>query len=810
VTSGPLPRRARLGSALALLLTFVVAQPAWGAVSVSRAELSGSNLRLEGTATAGRDVTVDGVVMGRSDTGGRFRIERTPYTPPPDCTVDVNDGSATPRVATLSGCTVSSPPPPPPSGQAAPTPLAPGDGASVTVPLTLSWSAVIDPGSINGGYNWEISASPTFSPLVTRDSTSPGVTQQKVGGIQVGTYHWRVQAVNSALVQSAWSPTRSFTVTGSAPGALLAPVLDPLRFGSQYHPMESFPFSWTAVPGASSYVVEASRDPRFPAPVEVRSTNEPGLISGFTFHGSLVGDWNLRVYAVDAAGVAGPASNVRTFTISYTAPVGPAPTLASPAAGATLSLPITLDWNDVENPQPSGYEAQVATDAQFGNVEVQVSGQTSSQYTLLGLSSGTKFWRVRHAEGDASPTTAAVTAWSAVRSFTVSSAAARITSISLLGPTTAAFSGTEQVAEIQLSAVAPAGGAVVALSSTHPGATPVPATVTVPAGSALAQFRFFYGQVTQPTAATITAAYAGSTAGAAVTVNPPSLKEVGPSPNSITGGATASAFIALNGSAPAGGAVVSLASSSPLAVPPASVTVPEGSFFHFLTIPTSAVQTTTNVTITAGWKGVQATHQLTLTPGVPPAEWTVDPIVTTGSQGSSARVAIAQIQSRDVTFILTSSNPEVARMSPSVTIPAGSPHAGVLIQSTNPAVPTTVTLSVSGAGVTRTATLTVNPISVAPLPAPTLLAPAGDARFLVGQTVPFDWSDVPGAGSYTLQASSSSAFTTSSIVLSRTVAVSQVAASFAATGDRWWRVRAHRSDGSAGAWSGSRPFRIRN
>ena len=44
--------------------------------------------------------------MGRSDSGGRFRIDRTGYTAPADCTVDVNDGSATPRVATLSGCTV--------------------------------------------------------------------------------------------------------------------------------------------------------------------------------------------------------------------------------------------------------------------------------------------------------------------------------------------------------------------------------------------------------------------------------------------------------------------------------------------------------------------------------------------------------------------------------------------------------------------------------------------------------------------------------------------------------------------------------
>ena len=798
-----LRRRAVSVTALLLVSTFLVVAPASAAVSVSRAEVVGTNLRIEGTAAASRDITVDGLVMGRSDTGGRFRIDRTSYTSPADCTVDVNDGSAAPRVATLSGCTVRTPPPP--TGPGAPSPLTPAEGAGVTTPLTLSWSAVIDPASINGGYNWEMSSSATFAQLVTRDSTLPSLTQEKVGGLGLGTYFWRVQAVDGALVQSAWSSTRSFTVTGAGTGALSAPVLAPLPFGTQYHPMEHFTFSWNAVAGATSYVVEASADPTFPAPVDVRFTNVPDTTYGLTFNRTLIGSWNLRVYGVGADGVAGAPSNVRTFTISYAAPIGPAPTLVSPVDGANLELPITLDWNDVENPQSSGYEAQVATDPAFSNVEVQTTGLTNSQYSLLGLTSGTKYWRVRHAEGDASPTTAAVTAWSQVRSFTVTTAPARIASVSLLGATSA-FSGTEQVGELQLTGPAPAGGAVVQLTSTQPGATPVPATVLIGAGTAFAQFRFVYGQVTAPTAATITATYVGSTSSVPITVNPPSLKEVGPSANRITGGAVASAFVGLNGAAPAGGAVVSLTSSSPLAVPPTTVTVPPGGFFQDFTIATSAVAVATTVTITASWKGLQVTHQLTLDPGVPPAEWTVDPVTTIGSQGSSARVAIAAIQTTDVTFTLTSSDPNIAWMAPTVTIPAGSPHAGVLVLTTNPAATTIVTLSVSGAGVSKTATLTVNPIPLGPLPAPTLLSPASGARFAPGQSVPFDWADVPNAASYTLQVSSASTFT--SILLERSSTLSQVTASFAATGDRFWRVRANRPDGSAGGWSAVRSFRV--
>jgi hypothetical protein len=790
---------------LSLLLT---AESAAAAVAVSRAELSGTNLRLEGTAAASRDITVDGVLMGRSDSGGRFRIDRSGYTAPADCTVDVNDGSATPRTATLSGCTVRTPAPAP-SGPAAPALLAPADGASVTSPVTLSWSAVLDPNpaSQNGGYNWEIATSGTFGTLVTRNSTFPSVTQATVGSLTAGTYFWRVQAVDDALNTSAWSATRSFVVTGATPGALAAPVLAPLPFGTAYHPMEHFPFSWSGVSGASSYVVEASKDATFPAPVDVRFDNIPDTTYGFTFDDSLIGSWSLRVRAVGADGVAGPASNVRTFTISYSAPIGPPPVLVAPADGATVSLPFVLDWADVPNPQPSGYVVEIATDPGFSRIETLSTGLTNSQWDIVGLSSGTKFWRVRHAYGDSSPTTAAFSAPSAVRSFTVAGAAG-IGALRLpIGEAGVAYSGVEDQVEVTLATLAPAGGAVVSLTSSNPAAVPVPATVTVPAGLNQQSVRFLYGQVTTPTTATVTATYAGSTATSTVTVLPTSLKALGPSPDRITGGAPAPVTVELNGAAPPGGAPVAMTSSSPLVAVPPTITVHEGGFLEQVLVPTSAVSTTTTVTLTATWRGRSLTLDVVLQPGVPPAVWTLDPTTTTGSDGSSARVAIDVLQSTDTTFTLTSSNPDVAFVPPSVTIPAGSPHAGVLVQTRAPAGPTTVTLTVSGGGVSRSAVLTVNPIPLAPLPGPSLVAPANGARFSVGQAIPFDWSTVANAATYTLQVGTTSTFAT--VVLTRTVTLSQLSVALTASGDRAWRVRANRSDGSAGAWSAVRSLRIR-
>src|ERR1043165_4135551 len=119
------------------------------------------------------------------------------------------------------------------SGSPAPSPLAPANGAQVTVPFTISWSAVSDPRGIVA-YNWQVSPSSTFSPVIQLNSTS-GQTQDTVSGLATGTYFWRVQAVNGDFVQGAWSATRSFTVTGANAGAPGSPMLNPAKGGTAFH-----------------------------------------------------------------------------------------------------------------------------------------------------------------------------------------------------------------------------------------------------------------------------------------------------------------------------------------------------------------------------------------------------------------------------------------------------------------------------------------------------------------------------------------------------------------------------------------------
>ena len=683
----------------------------------------------------------------------------------------------------------------------APSPVSPADGAGVTEPFTISWTAVSDPTGIIA-YNWQVSSSSAFTSLLLQNSTN-GETQASVSGLANGTYFWRVQAVNGAFEQGAWSQPRSFTVTGAGG----APSLAPPQGYSTFHPFEVMTFTWTAMPGAATYVLQVSMDPSFPVASRGEFNNIPDPTFSFAI-ANPEGNYFARVFAVDSTGNFSAPSNVIAFSVFYNNPLPPPPAIVSPVNNPTLTLPVTLTWEHGINPQPSGYEIQIAKDSAFQTIEVddpQLNGPTRE---ILSLTAGPKFWRVRSFQGDSSPTTAAVTAWSAVGTFTISSAPPTPVSVTLAKDPL--YSGETTFVALQLTAAVPAGGATINLSSSNPGAVPVPATITMPGNAAWTQFQVQAGQVTAPTPVTLTATLNSASASAQFTLQPPSLKSLTISPATISGGAQPQGIVMLNGQAPAGGAVVSLSSNSPSVSPPASVTVAPGSFSASFPISTSSVTANTTATLTAIYNGASSQAQVTLTPQQPPTSLTLSPTSTTGTGGSSfATVTIASPSSTDQVLQVASSNPSIASVPNGVTIPAGSTSGGFNIFTTSVSVQTVVTISVSGGGVTRTANLTVNP-DAAPTPtpqpapgAPTLLSPASNSR--VAQPINFDWTDVSGATSYEIQIDDSNNFT-APLTLSKTVGVSQVTITGLPAQRLFWRVRAFNSAGVAGPFSASRRF----
>src|SRR5438270_2199246 len=145
----------------------------------------------------------------------------------------------------------------------APSQLSPAAGASTLSPFTISWSAVTDPSGILG-YNWQVSTSSNFSAIVLQNSTNADVTQDTISGLPNGTYFWRVQVVNGAFVQSAWSAGRSINISGAGASQPAAPAMGAMKGYSTFHPLEVMTFNWSAVAGAASYVLQFSTDPSFP------------------------------------------------------------------------------------------------------------------------------------------------------------------------------------------------------------------------------------------------------------------------------------------------------------------------------------------------------------------------------------------------------------------------------------------------------------------------------------------------------------------------------------------------------------------
>jgi hypothetical protein len=591
---------------------------------------------------------------------------------------------------------------------AVPSPLSPASGSNLTSPLTISWSAVTDPSGILG-YNWQVSTSSTFPTVALQNSTNVGITQDTVSGLPNGTYFWRVQAVSGAFVKGPWSSPRSFNITGAGAGQPGAPVLSPTKAYSTFHPLEVITFNWSPVPGATSYVLQSSKDPSFPVTTSVSFNNIPDATYSFSTPDE--GTYSARVYAVNANGVAGVPSNVISYSVFYNNPIGAPPAPLSPATGASLTLPVQLAWKDVANPQPSGYELQIAKDSGFQQIEEDAPQLTNPNRTELSLTAGQKFWRVRSAQGDSSPTTAAVTAWSASGSFTINPAPAAPASMVLTNSTL--YSGNTTWVQIQLTNAAPAGGAVINLTSSNPLAAPVPASVNMPGSTAWMQFQMQAGQVTSPTPVTLTATLNSGQASLQFNVLPPSLNSIVLTPSTISGGARSGAIVMLNGQAPAGGAVVDLSSDSASAIPPALATIPAGSSSVSVAIPTNAVAANTLANISAGWNGASVQSQLMLTPQGQPASIALSPASVTGSTGTFATVTMAAASATDQTLQISSNNAAASLTATVVLIPAGSTTGGFFINTAPVSAQTLATISVSGGGVTRSATLTLNP-AVAP------------------------------------------------------------------------------------------------
>src|SRR6185295_2760060 len=221
---------------------------------------------------------------------------------------------------------------------------------SVTIPTTISWSQVAGA----GGYNWEVSLSSGFTSVLERNPSllvGPATTQDIVSGLANGTYFWHVQAVSTDVEPGAWSSPRSFTVTGAGAGVPGTATLNPPLNATKFHSLENITFTWSAVPGAASYILQESIDPTFPVDTRVRQVNINGPTEVISFNSSNLGNFKARVIAVGPDGLMGSPSNLVDFSVLDSNPFPAPPTLTSPTNGTSRQLPVSLSWTHVPNHQ---------------------------------------------------------------------------------------------------------------------------------------------------------------------------------------------------------------------------------------------------------------------------------------------------------------------------------------------------------------------------------------------------------------------------------------------------------------------------
>jgi len=140
------PRRAVVLSAVvltAIAFTQALSPAGAGAVSATKAQLRGDQLRVEGHSRPGVFAIAESTTSAagaRADQNGLFRIQASGFTAP-DCRITIRDGFTPTATVTLAGCTPSITPVPA-------EPAAPSGTCQIVAP-TVTTIPVDEPAAVN-------------------------------------------------------------------------------------------------------------------------------------------------------------------------------------------------------------------------------------------------------------------------------------------------------------------------------------------------------------------------------------------------------------------------------------------------------------------------------------------------------------------------------------------------------------------------------------------------------------------------------------------------------------------------------------
>jgi hypothetical protein len=713
--------------------------------------------------------------------------------------------------------------------------VAPAGGATVALPFFVDWTDTPNPQV--PGYDVQFSTNTTFSDISNVLSFSPTRSDYMISAdlLAPGSYFWRVRALHGN-VAGPWSPARAITVTAGPqpPNVNLFAIIsepnnayggnsaqarvmldNPAPAGGAVItlatdiPEVQFPGSTITIPaGKTDAMVSAI------ATGPVRNNGTSVGIIGDLFAGFGKGreQGSLGVLPILAftnlsnESVVGGSSLTGTVTLQGDAPPG----------GVTVKL-ISSDTS-IAKPPATVFIPAGATDATFVITTTSVSVPTR-----VVIESGTDI------DGYRAPQ-----AWLNVTPAGSPTPSASLTSITFSSPSVP--SGSTVTGTVTLTSPAPAGGAVVTLQGSMEGQVIVPASVTVPAGSISANFTTLPAPATHIARKVYVAGHYGTFGGSQsrflqVDAGPniPTLLAIGPAGQDVIGGNPARGSVGLVVPAPVGGAVVKLTTDNPSVLHiPASVNIAEGNSTVSFTIDTSVVSTLPtggNVTATAGGVSKSIFVSVHPDPNAPSVLQSVsfNPSTVTGGTSTTGTVFLNTPAPAGGTGVTLSTSNALARAPGAITVPAGQTSANFTVTTSAVTSNTVVSIQAIVGNASQSANVTLTP-GAAPTPAPTpapsatpgatlaapsLLSPAADSRFAPGANITFDWSDVSGAASYTIQISDQTSFP-APLIVNQTVTASQFNSSTLPIKTMWFRVRASDSAGKAGTWSAARRFEVKS
>jgi hypothetical protein len=259
-------------------------------------------------------------------------------------------------------------------------------------------------------------------------------------------------------------------------------------------------------------------------------------------------------------------------------------------------------------------------------------------------------------------------------------------------------------------------GATVTLTSKDPRIVAVPATVTVAGGQTRASFAITTSPVAVDTQVVVTAQRAQTESrSATLTVLAPRLLEFTLGSASVQGGQSIEGIVRLTGPVAAGAQVVvdvRTSGGGQAVSVPGSVTIFAGQDATRVGIRTQPVTATTVVTIGASYGGVTKSVTLTVAPApaVALTSLTCSPASTVGGGSTTCTVRLTgPAPAAGAPVSLSSNAPAVVPVPAGSTITAGQTAAAVVLSAAQVASPTSVTISASYGGSTKTFVLSVVP-----------------------------------------------------------------------------------------------------